>query len=319
MEKALISRLSSLGDVACTLPVANLLKQAFPNVHITWAVDPRFAGVVNCCESVDEVVLVKPAFDPKTWPNWNEPFDVALDMQGLLKSAIVIARAKSCYKLGFQWQREGSALFSQKVIPDPSSIHIVDQYLDVARGAISLYQVPIPDSSSFDLVPKEADLEKISNLLKDEGIEDDFVVLNPGAAWASKRWPVEHFVRLIQSLSEHSISSVLIGSSPAEIESNGSLIEACGVSADVRVVNLAGKTSISGLIALLSLAKAHVGGDTGSTHLMAALGKPAIGLYSITKPQRSCPYLQFNRTLFDPYGIQLIQPTQVMGKILESL
>ncbi len=60
-ERFLLSRLSALGDTVCSLPAAMALKQGFPECHITWAVDPRFAGIVECCEAVDEVVRVKPS------------------------------------------------------------------------------------------------------------------------------------------------------------------------------------------------------------------------------------------------------------------
>lgn len=97
----LISRLSSLGDVVCSLPAAGALKAAFPDSKIAWVVDPRFAEVVECCRHVDEVVRAKPGFSPSTWPRWEGEFEAALDLQGLLKSALPVARAKAKRKLGY--------------------------------------------------------------------------------------------------------------------------------------------------------------------------------------------------------------------------
>ena len=133
-QRFLLSRLSALGDVVCSLPVAACLKEAFPGCHIVWVVDPRFAGIVECCGSVDEIIRAKPGLDPKTWPKVGGSFDAALDLQGLFKSGIVVGRASAKVKLGYHWQRECAWLFSRRVLPDPTSSHVVDQYLDVARA-----------------------------------------------------------------------------------------------------------------------------------------------------------------------------------------
>jgi ADP-heptose:LPS heptosyltransferase len=71
------------------------------------------------------------------------------------------------------------------------------------------------------------------------------------------------------------------------------------------------------LVALVALAKAHVGGDTGSSHLAAALGIPAIGLYAITRPKRSCPYGQIERCLYEPSGLAGISTASVLAKLRE--
>ncbi|MER3497087.1 MAG: hypothetical protein C4320_10260, partial [Armatimonadota bacterium] len=84
-------------------------------------------------------------------------------------------------------------------------------------------------------------------------------------------------------------------------------------------VNLLGETSVRELVALMSLAAAHIGGDTGSTHLAAALGIPAIGLYSITRPQRSCPYGGIGRCHYDVAGLDRISPDAVLPTVLNAL
>ena len=130
--RILISRLSALGDTVCTLPVAVALKKQFPECEITWVVDPRFEGIVECCIAVNNVVTCKPSFSLASLPRFEKPFDIVLDMQGLSKSALVVWRAKAPLKLGYHWQREIAPFFSRPVLPDPSSLHIVDQYLDRA-------------------------------------------------------------------------------------------------------------------------------------------------------------------------------------------
>src|SRR4051812_6471399 len=107
----LLSRLSSLGDVVCSLPAAGALKKAFPECHLTWMVSPKFADVMKMCRWVDDVRTASPKFNASTWPTHDELYEAALDLQGLLKSAACIAKAKAGRKLGYHWQREGAWLF----------------------------------------------------------------------------------------------------------------------------------------------------------------------------------------------------------------
>lgn len=309
--RILISRLSALGDTVCSLPVAVALKQQFPESHIVWTVDPRFAGIVERCAAVDEVLRVKPGFKPASWPKFDPPFDLALDLQGLAKSALVVARSGAKRKLGYHWQREGAWLVSSAVPPDPSSFHIVDQYVDVARAAGAEVE-----RAEFGLNPDPDDAAKMRELLREHGITTGFVLMNAGAGWASKRWPPHHFASLIDSLAQRGVPSALIGGkAEGDRQAAAEVIGACAHPP----ADLLGKTSVRELVSLVSLASAHIGGDTGSTHLAAALGVPAIGLYSITRPQRSCPYGQIGRCHYDPSGLGAIPPGEVLLTVREAL
>lgn len=309
MKRFLLSRLSALGDVVCTLPAAVALKQSFPDCHITWAVDPRFAGVVECCQAVDEVLRIKPAISPGSWPTVDGEFDVAFDMQGLFKSGIVVARSEASRKLGFHWQREGARLFSSPVLPDDTSLHVVDQYVDVVRAAGAEC-----GRAAFHLAPNAADVDSVKQKLGD--VSGALVIVNPGAGWVSKRWPPAHFAALIERLSVDGCVCALIGGK-ADVDKAAAqeVLSVCSA----RPINLVGETSVRELIALISLCSAHVGGDTGSSHIAAALERPAIGLYSITKPHRSCPYGQIDRCLYHPDSLASIQPDEVYRAVREAL
>lgn len=310
-ERFLISRLSSLGDVVCSLPAASALKAGFPNCHITWVVDPRFADLVECCGAVDQTVLAKPGFRPSSWPRFDVEFTAALDLQGLLKSAVPVWRAKTKWKVGYHWQREGAGLFSDPVLPDPTSAHVVDQYVDVARAIGG-----IADRADFRLAPKPESLERARSLLAEAGISGRFVALNAGAGWVTKRWPPEYFAGVVDALHELRVACVLIGGkAPSDRAAADAVIANCRT----KPADLLGRTTVGELVALLSLAAAHLGGDTGSTHIAAALGRPAVGLYSITRPQRCCPYGQFGRSHYDPESLSRIRPEPVIASLREAL
>jgi len=301
----LVSRLSALGDTVCSLPAAVALKRAFPDCRIVWAVDPRFAGIVECCEAVDEVVRVKPSL--KTIPKYTERFDAALDLQGLLKSGLCVMRAKADRKVGYHWQREGAWLFTERILPDPSSFHIVDQYVDVARAVGGQM-----DRAEFMLKPKEEDVLSVRRKLKEREVYGRFVVANAGAGWATKRWPPEHFAHVIDALQRDGMRVVLVGGkADADRQAAAEVTQRC----EQPPVSLLGETSVRELVALIRLASVHLGGDTGSTHIAAALETPAVGLYSITRPRRSCPYGQIDRCHYDPEGLAKIRPEAVLETI----
>ena len=283
----LVSRLSSLGDVVCSLPAAAALKRGVPGCEITWAVDPRFARIVECCSAVDTVVPVKPGLDPRTWPRIEGAFEAAVDLQGLLKSALVVARAHATRKLGYHWQREGSWLFSQAVTPDPTSYHVVDQYVDVARAAGG-----VADRAEFALAPRAEAVASVGAL-----VQGPYAVFNAGAGWVAKRWPPGRFATLADRVHGAGVRVVLIGGrAEADRAAADEVLAACAEPP----LDLVGRTTVHELVALLAGARFHVGGDTGSSHIAAALGIPAVGLYSITRPQRSCPYGQIQRCHYDP-------------------
>jgi len=297
----LIARLSSLGDVVCSLPAAVALKATYPDCETVWCVDARFAGVVQLCGAVDRVELV-PTKDKRGFVRGLGEFDAAFDLQGLLKSALVVGHSKAKKKLGYHWQREGSWLFSQRVMPEATSLHVTDQYVDVVRafGAEA-------DRAEFGLKPDPEDVKTVRRLLPGDG---EIVVCNAGAGWATKRWPAANFAQLANSLHAQGVRACFIGA-----ESDRKAFEEVKDAGATHAFDLIGRTNVRELVALISTARAHVGGDTGSTHIAAALGVPAVGLYSVTRPERTCPYGQRHNTLYDPAGLGRIGPEAA----LESL
>ena len=161
------------------------------------------------------------------------------------------------------------------------------------------------DRANFALLPNSESVQKLSPL-----VPERFVVFNPGSARASKRWPAEHFSFLADALS---VPVVLVGA-PGETAA-AEVLAHC----KSKPIDLSGKTSVADLVALISLSAAHIGGDTGSTHIAAALDIPAIGLYSATRPQRSCPYGQIDRCHFDPDGLSRIRPGDVLESVKEAI
>jgi ADP-heptose:LPS heptosyltransferase len=142
------------------------------------------------------------------------------------------------------------------------------------------------------------------------------VVINPGAGWVTKRWPASCFAELCDWIAAQNLVPVAIGGNSAEDHAGFEEVQAL---AKGKITKLTGNTSIPELIALISRARAHVGGDTGSTHIAAAVQTTAIGLYSITRPQRSCPYGQVDNCLYNPDALSLISVDSVIAVLEREL
>jgi len=299
----------------CSLPAAVALRKRYPDCEIVWAISPKFADVVAACRAVNSAIAVTPRLKPSTWPVIAGEFDAAFDLQGLFKSGVIVGKASARRKLGYHWQREGSRLFSAPVTPDPTSLHVVDQYVDVVRayGAEA-------DIAEFSLEPKPEATESVFEKLRAAGVNSPYLLVNAGAGWATKRWPPPSFAEMLKGLHGRGVMPVLIGGGDAPAREAASAVEHyCRTVGAGLPASLLGQTSVAELIALIAGARAHVGGDTGSTHIAAALGIPAIGLYSITRPERCCPYGQIQRVHYDPAGLDRIQPRDVLSTVLRAL
>jgi len=284
--------------VVCTLPVASAIKKQWPESEVVWVVDKRFRGIADCCTNIDQVVE-RPK-RPQDIRLLGE-FDAALDMQGLFKSGILVACARAKQKLGYHWQREGSFLFSRRVMPDPSSIHVVDQYVDVARALGTQCH-----GAEFGLVPKAEDLDTVREKLTKRGWNGGRLVLcNAGAGWATKRWSAEKFAKLADQLTVEDIPVGFLGA-----PSDRTVMEEIRGHGATQVMDMIGETNVRELVALVSLVSVHIGGDTGSTHIAGALGVNAIGIYPMTRPERSCPYGQIgNCFVGDPTVEEVLEKT----------
>lgn len=286
--------------------MASAIKRQWSESEIVWIVDKRFRGILDCCPLIDQVVE-RPS-KPKSVRDLGQ-FDVALDMQGLFKSGILVAFANAQRKLGYHWQREGASLFTSRVMPDPTSLHVVDQYVDVARalGADC-------DRAEFALQPKEKDLETVKERLASKGWHGEpFVLCNAGAGWVTKRWNPQKFAALADRISAEGTPTVFLGAPSDRAAFDEVREQGAGTAID-----MVGQTSVSELVALVSLARTHVGGDTGSSHIAAALGVPTVGVYTMTRPERSCPYGQFENCFTGDPDVEAVHQKVVSLGVVEN-
>ena len=210
-------------------------------------------------------------------------FDLTIDLQGLTKSAVVALASGARLRLGYHWLREAATLVERPVPRRRESVHIVDQYLDVAQFLGADVRHP-----RFPFQIPDDDRETVRGMLAESGIGPDepFVSINPASALVIKQWSSENFAMLMDVVNERfGIPCVLVTADRAVAKS---------VAGKVRhpIADLSGRTNLKQLAAVLDRSAVHVCGDTGSGHLAAALGRSVVALVGPTDADRICPYGQ---------------------------
>ncbi len=296
----LIVKLSAIGDVIHALPVAGALKQHFPQARITWVVEKPAYDLLTNNPHIDEIIIFdKPRFKSLAGLMRNAPlfvrelrsrqFDLALDLQGLFKSAAIAFLSGAPSRYVYCNAREYSHLLARKACGSHTNGHIVEQYLDVVRELGAHVT-----GAEWAIYPTEQEQQAAHNIASQAGLSfaKPYVVLAPGANWPNKRWPVNNFSRLADWLAGQNIQTVIIGG-PGDQE----LAEQIVTGAQSAPISIVGKTSLKQLAHIISNAKALVGGDTGPMHLAAALKTPVVALMGPTDTRRNGPYSQSENAL----------------------
>jgi heptosyltransferase-1 len=316
VTRVLIIRMSAIGDVIHALPLASALKDKYPHLKISWLVEEIPAEVVQGNPDLEHVFVIPRSrwkrgrvTSPQVWREYfsflamlrKERFDVTIDLQGYAKSALFALASGAPYRLGWHRLRDGANLISHRIPKRTDSVHRVDWFLDVAREL----GVDKPNVRFPIAIPPDA-RESLRGKLLALGFNPDlpYAVINQAAGNPPRRWGLKRYAELaFQIASRHRLPTVLVGTVPEASDCDlivryvAEAMEAKGVTGVPAPVNLAGQTSLKELAALLEGCKLHVCGDTGSTHLAAALGVPVIAFYGSTDPAHAGPWGQGDHVL----------------------
>ena len=296
VKRVLIIKLSAFGDIIHALPVSVALGESFPHIELTWAVEEIFAPLVSGNPFISNV-LTLPKIKSKDLKTASfrrdyfgklkdvrsRSFDLTLDLQGLTKSALIAAASGAKVRLGYHWLREAAGLVERPIPRRTESVHIVDQYLDVAR-----YLGAHPGTPRFPFHIPDSDRIHVDEILEEGGLESGkpFVSVNPASALKIKEWPPERYAELMDRLHETS------GALSVLVTADSSVAERVKSFAKRPFVNLANRTTLKQLAEVLRRSAVHICGDTGSAHLAAAMEVPVITLIGPTDADRICAYGQ---------------------------
>lgn len=301
-ERLLVVRLGAMGDIIHTLPAATALRAAFPQSTIGWLVEERWAELlctlryprsgrrsaerplVDRVHSVNTAEWRRSLFSFRTWQQMavglselrGVQYEVAIDFQGAVRSALLVHWSGAPIVYGSAQPRENAAsmFYSRQVLV--SGTHVVEQTLALAA---SVTQQP-PPSPRVEF-PLDSDAEgKVAALTAGAA---GFAILNPGAGWGAKQWPVERYGAVARELAKADIQS-LVNYGPGE-EELAIAVEGASQGTARRV-----SCSVAELIALTRRARLFIGGDTGPLHLAAALEIPVVAIFGPTNPARNGPY-----------------------------
>lgn len=299
--KILIVKVSALGDIIHSLPVAMAIYRQVPGALIDWVVEKPSLNLLEGHPALNKVIL-SPRHQLKKnlfkealkLPGFikdfrREKYDAVLDLQGLMKSSIFVLLSNSERKIGFKGGKEPLAAWPLSIPLPPYDIerHALDRYLDLLKP-LGLKR---PDKIEYGLIPRPEYLEKWEKRLAGS---TPLIVLHPVAKWETKLWPEEHWAQLIKLLAAHGARLALSGA-PDDRKVNQRIIEMSGIKNNIW--DISGETTLQELIAVLSLADAVVSTDTGTMHLAAALQKPLVALFGPTAANRTGPYGQEDAVL----------------------
>jgi heptosyltransferase-1 len=316
-DRLLVVRLSAMGDIIHAMPAIAALRRAKPDLHIGWLVEERWAELL-CASSAERLTQRserKPLadwvhvakfsswrralFSDKTWREIQScrrevrarKYDIALDLQGAIRSALAARATGATIRIGSSQPRESPARMFYTHAVDVQGSHVIEHALSLASvfagQALEYVQPPFPIDPTI-----EAWADRQSEMFGGKPL----AILNPGAGWGAKCWPAESFGAVARALSERGMA-VLVNHGPGE----EALTEAVRNSSGEVAVPL--KCSVGELIALTRRARLFIGGDTGPMHLAAALRVPVVALFGPTRPERNGPFGTPNVVLRSPESV----------------
>jgi heptosyltransferase-1 len=284
--RALLVRLSSIGDVVHTLPALAALQRH--GWDAGWVVEPPSRVLLERNPQLAQLATAPPAQRFGTRPALTAiralrsfRYDVALDLQGLWKSAAWARLSGARRVLGFERgaRREPlSALLVGERVPAPQAGHVIDKNLALLRPlgieATGLREFPLP--------PAPESVARVDAGLR--GTSGDLVLLNPGGGWASKLWPAERFGELAAAIGRLGLRP-LITWGPGEEALAARVVAASGGAATRSF-----PTTLLDYVELARRARLVVAADTGPLHLACAVGTPVVALFGPTDPGRNGPF-----------------------------
>ena len=290
--RVLIVKLGSIGDVVHTLPSLAAIRATFPDAEISWVVEQRSAEILrgnplidNLIEvdthsirggmSVDEIVAT---IRHQIRGLRKFKFDVALDFQGLIKSAAIAKLSGAKRRWGFSREalREpvSRLLLTDTVMTEPG-IHVIRKNLALASAALNI-EVP-SDNFGFPFATSVEDVSEAEAILNKAGGKE-FVILNPGGGWVTKLWPAQHFGELADRLWQAAGLVPIVATGPGEQALAESVMDNCRSGLPVKAT-----PSLKAFYELAQRSSLYVGGDTGPTHIAVAAGTAVVGLFGPTE------------------------------------
>jgi len=293
MDRFLIVRKSSLGDIIHALPAFAALRRGFPGARIVWVVERPGKEILDLVPGIDEVVVR----GGKGWIRKIRDRDqTALDLQGLIKSALITRLSGARKRIGFSAKnlREPAAalFYTDRLEEFPEDGHVIAKNLKLLTklgldAGTEEFKFPI-------LIPESLD-RNVQNALAGLGrrFGQEIVLCNVGAAWESKRWAPERWIELLSRERREDLFYLLLWGNAAEKESALRIGAATGTP-------VAPFFTVPEVLALIKGSRLVISGDTFALQAACALDIPVVGIFGPTNPVRNGPFRGRDRVAIFP-------------------
>ena len=293
-SRILLVRLGALGDIVHAIPVAAALRRHLPSARIDWLVSAKHHEILDLVPVLDRRIVINDRGGASSGaPLWRAVgelrrarYDVAIDMQGLLKSAL-LARASgaaSVIGLSRSYARERFAplFYTQTYDPGCNGLYDPAERRHIAEINLGLLTPLGIEHAAVEFPLERGDSRVAQQVAEQAG--GRYALLNPCAGWPNKRWPPERFGAIAEHLRRrHGLTSFVLWGPGEE-----ALAQQVAASSN-GAARLAPQTTIAALVELVRGAAIMVSGDTGPTHIAAAVGTPIVALYGPTRAQQNGP------------------------------
>ena len=280
-DKVLIIQTAFLGDMVLTLPMIQALKNKAPDVSLNLLSVPRNAGILKENPVIDEIITYDKKGNQKGLIALSglirdikkRNFRLAVIPHRSFKSAFIAWAARIPRRIGFDASQ--GRIFLTDVVHYDIKKHFLDRCLDLAR------YIGADTSEKRPLIPiSEEDSEFVIRLFSRENISrNDLVIgINPGSVWPTKRWTEDGYGCLSDMLIERDGARIILFGGADDIK----VAQRIENLMKHRPINLAGKTSLGQLSAVISKCRIFVTNDTGSMHIAVSLGIPVIAIFGPT-------------------------------------
>jgi lipopolysaccharide heptosyltransferase I len=279
----LVVRLGSLGDLVHALPAVAAIRRANPDAQIDWLVDEVHVDFLALVPILSEIVVLR-GRTARAWLDVRtrlraRRYDVAIDFQGLLKSAALARLSGAVRVVGFD----------RSALREPAAVPFYTEQVKVGEGRHVIEKnLRLASVLNAEAGPLEFPIRDVQSPVMDAVVASDprpFALLNTGAAWPNKRWPAQRFGHIAAWLRDtHGLRTIALWG-PGEAE----LAQEVAAASD-GAATAAPPTSLADLVALSRGARLMVSGDTGPTHVASAVGTPVVALFGPTNPRRNGPW-----------------------------
>jgi predicted lipopolysaccharide heptosyltransferase III len=285
-RNVLAIKLRYLGDVLLATPTLHALKAAFPAARLSVLVNRGTEDILRGNPHVDEIIpLDRGSLYQQgrfVWEIRRRRFDTVVDLTDGDRAALLTRSSGAAVRIGFNAERRWTGRCYTTVVSGEAGAHRIERDLAALAplGVAAREHVP-----RLWLMPE--DDGNVERLVHEVGLPTNapWVVIQPGARYWFKAWPVERFAELADRLHDRFGCHVLVGGSPQEASLTQSVVRL----AKTRLVSIAGRSDVRTLAALLKRSALFVGNDTGAMHIAAAVGTPVVGLFGPSNPSEWGP------------------------------